>query len=113
MLSGYLRRHGFRTRLCATPKDAVPFLARRTPDVMILDNFWRAYEPRSALCEPQNARHIPTIVTGSCDERSAGLDALDWGADDFLRKPFSLPEITARVRALIRRTAARNETLSR
>lgn len=53
--------------------------------------------------------HIPVLVTTARDtvqDRVAGLDA---GADDYLVKPFDLDELSARIRALLRRAAGRSE----
>jgi len=54
---------------------------------------------------------LPVIILtakGSLDERVAGLDA---GADDYMAKPFALAELSARLRAVLRRGAARETTL--
>ena len=50
--------------------------------------------------------HIPVLITtarDTVDDRIAGLDS---GADDYLIKPFDLEELSARIRALLRRSAA-------
>jgi DNA-binding response OmpR family regulator len=104
-LSEHLRRHGYATTVCASQSEALPYLIRRIPDLLILDACSSDAKTRDLFHEAQQAHHIPTIVLGSIDDPSAGVAALDGGADDFLLKPFSLAEATARVRALSRRCA--------
>ncbi len=51
----------------------------------------------------ENNRQVPVIILTARDEESDRVRGLDLGADDYMIKPFSLPELEARVRALIRR----------
>ena len=60
--------------------------------------------PTARLATPLPACCVLT-ARGSLDDRVAGLDA---GADDYLVKPFALGELSARVRALLRRDAGRS-----
>lgn len=56
--------------------------------------------------------HIPVLITtarDTVDDRIAGLDS---GADDYLIKPFDLEELSARIRALLRRSAGRADPLT-
>ncbi|MBU0689203.1 MAG: response regulator transcription factor [Gammaproteobacteria bacterium] len=50
-----------------------------------------------------NNRQVPVIILTARDDESDRVKGLDLGADDYMIKPFSLPELEARVRALIRR----------
>jgi len=50
--------------------------------------------------------HIPIIIVSVRDQEEHKIAALDAGADDYLTKPFGVGELTARVRAALRRSAA-------
>lgn len=50
-----------------------------------------------------NNRQVPVIILTARDEEGDRVKGLDLGADDYMIKPFSLPELEARVRALLRR----------
>ena len=52
----------------------------------------------------QHRGHQPVIVLSALSDPGSKVDCLDLGADDYLTKPFSLDELVARVRAILRRT---------
>jgi two-component system response regulator QseB len=54
---------------------------------------------------------IPTLILTARDAVSDRVEGLDSGADDYLVKPFDLDELAARIRALLRRSAGRAETV--
>jgi DNA-binding response OmpR family regulator len=91
---------------------ALKAVTARPPDVVILDlnlPVLSGTEVCRILRGRQDGRHLPIIMltarTGE-DDRVAGLDL---GADDYVTKPFSLRELTARVRAVMRRSTAPDE----
>src|SRR5712671_6148239 len=52
----------------------------------------------------RNGNSLPVLIITARDALADRVDALDLGADDYMVKPFELPEVAARCRALIRRT---------
>ena len=91
---------------------ALEAVAARPPDLVILDlnlPVLSGTEVCRILRGRHDGRHLPIIMltarTGE-DDRVAGLDL---GADDYVTKPVSLRELTARVRALMRRSAHADE----
>ncbi len=85
---------------------ALSAVSERTPDVVILDlnlPVLDGVEVCRILRSRADTRRVPIIMLtarGAEDDRVAGLEA---GADDYITKPFSLRELAARVRALLRR----------
>ncbi|MGC5053233.1 response regulator transcription factor [Micromonospora sp. DT48] len=84
----------------------------RTYDVMVIDRMLPALDGLD-LVTRLRARSIPArtlmlTARGAVDDRIAGLDA---GADDYLVKPFDIDELSARVRALCRRTSQSTDVL--
>lgn len=53
------------------------------------------------------ARYVPIIIISARGSETQRIVGLELGADDYLAKPFSMPELVARVRALLRRAAPR------
>ncbi len=78
----------------------------RSYDVMVIDRLLPALDGLDLLARLRSraipARALMLTALGTVDDRIVGLDA---GADDYLAKPFDLDELSARVRALCRRTS--------
>ncbi|MFI8851756.1 response regulator transcription factor [Streptomyces sp. 891-h] len=90
---------------------ALTAVADRDPDAIVLDVMMPALDGL-AVCRRLRALgdRTPVLVLTALDAISDRVGGLDAGADDYLVKPFALDELTARVRALLRRTApARDE----
>jgi two-component system, OmpR family, alkaline phosphatase synthesis response regulator PhoP len=91
---------------------ALKAVADRTPDLIILDlnlPVVNGVEVCRILRSRADAKRVPILMLtarSSEDDRVAGLEL---GADDYVTKPFSLRELAARVRAVLRRTAAVEE----
>ena len=87
-------------------------MSDRPPDLIILDlnlPVLSGLEVCRILRSRADARHLPIIMLTartSEDDRVAGLEL---GADDYVTKPFSLRELTARVRAVLRRSAVEDD----
>ena len=82
-------------------------LAENTPDLVILD--WMlpgvsGLEICRRLRARENTRTLPVIMVTARGEEAERVRGLSVGADDYVVKPFSLPELMARVRALLRRS---------
>lgn len=101
-----LRRNGFR---CETAGDADQARTRITatrPDLVLLD--WRlpgesGLDFARSLKQDSETYSIPIIMLTAHDQESRRIEGLDAGADDYVSKPFSMRELMARVRAVLRR----------
>ncbi|WP_326558751.1 response regulator transcription factor [Micromonospora sp. NBC_01796] len=84
----------------------------RPYDVMVIDRLLPALDGLDLVARLRSravpARTLMLTALGTVDDRIAGLDA---GADDYLVKPFDLDELSARLRALCRRTSDSTEVL--
>ncbi|MFI9271076.1 response regulator transcription factor [Kitasatospora sp. NPDC052896] len=92
---------------------ALTEVARWQPDAMVLDLLMPALDGL-AVCRRLRALgdRIPILVLTARDSVSDRVDGLDAGADDYLVKPFALDELTARLRALLRRAAPAPEEVT-
>lgn len=105
-LSRALRREGYEVGRASSGADALALLAERRPDLVILDIIMPGMDGltvcRKIRADNQynNLAILFLTAKGQTDDVVAGLDA---GGDDYVPKPFELAELTARVRALIRR----------
>lgn len=100
-----LRRDGFTTTLAPTLADARRGLS--VASLVILDLMLPDGSGFDLIGElRRSSTAVPIIVLTSRDDEADRVAALETGADDYVTKPFSTREMTARVRAVLRRSAA-------
>ena len=91
---------------------ALRAVTARPPDLIILDLNLPAldgFEVCRLLRQRSDARHLPIIMLTARTSESDRVAGLELGADDYVTKPFSLRELTARVKAVLRRATAPEE----
>jgi two-component system, OmpR family, KDP operon response regulator KdpE len=101
-----LRDEGFQVITATSGKKALEAAARTKPDLAILDIVMPGLDGQGLMAELRRDAPLPVIfLTGksAVQERRQGLDL---GADDYVVKPFHADELTARVRAVLRRSSA-------
>jgi two-component system response regulator MprA len=87
--------------------DAIDAVTNAPPDVIVLDIMMPVLDGLTACRRLRAADcHIPILMLTARQEISDRVSGLDAGADDYLPKPFSLDELLARLRALLRRTGS-------
>jgi two-component system KDP operon response regulator KdpE len=100
-----LRREGFAVSAAETKAQALDAVAVRPPDVMILDLVLPDGSGLDVCREVRSWSQLPIIVLSAVGDEREKVRALDAGADDYVTKPFGTDELTARVRAALRRSA--------
>ena len=108
-----LKEHGFETQEFAGGDELLKAVQRRLPDVIILDWVMPAPDGLSVcgrLKLGKETRTIPIILLTARNDEVDCVLGLEMGADDYVTKPFSLKELCARVKALIRRKEYSNIT---
>ena len=98
-----LRGHGFDVALASDGAEALVELGTNPPDLLILDLMLPELDGLELLQEVRSWSDMPVLVLSARGEESTKIRALDLGADDYLTKPFSIGELLARVRAVMRR----------
>ena len=91
---------------------ALKAVSDHPPDLVILDlnlPVLGGLEVCRILRSRADARHVPIIMLTARTSENDRVGGLELGADDYVTKPFSLRELTARVRAVLRRSAATDE----
>lgn len=106
LLDYNLKKEGFAVELRSDGEEALLAVAEQKPDLMLLD--WML--PRVSgieICRQirvrSETRDIPIIMLTARGEEDDRIRGLETGADDYLTKPFSMSELVARVRAVLRR----------
>ncbi len=107
VVSQALRRHGFEVSTADNGDDALDMLYPVLPDLVLLDLMlpgMDGWEVCRRIRSAPESKALPIIMmTARRDERDL-VQGLGLGADDYIKKPFSLVELVARVKSLIRRT---------
>jgi putative two-component system response regulator len=104
-LTRVLEREGYAVTLAVDGHDALQAIDRMHPDVVILDVRLPGvdgYEVCKRVRDDAQTRLTPIIMVTGYDDHAGRVRGLSVGADDFLGKPFNLPELIARVRSLAR-----------
>ncbi len=98
-----LRAEGFDVRQEYDGPTAVATAAAWTPDVVVLDVMLPGFDGHEVCRRVQAERPVPVLMLTARDDETDVLVGLGVGADDYLTKPFSMRELVARVRVLLRR----------
>ncbi len=108
LLRLHLSDEGYRAEHAATGDEGLRLLEQEGPwDALVLDVMLPGVDGLQ-LCQRARAmaRYVPIIIISARGSETQRIVGLELGADDYLAKPFSMPELVARVRALLRRADA-------
>ncbi len=104
-LRASLGAHGYELVEAGTAREGLAQAAARTVDVVLLDLGLPDADGLDVTRRLREWSLVPILVISARGQESDKVAALDAGADDYLTKPFSLPELLARLRAARRRAA--------
>jgi two-component system response regulator RegX3 len=98
-----LTKEGFTVALAATGPDGVAAFEKENPDIVLLDLMLPGMSG-TEVCKTIRAKsQVPIIMLTAKDAEVDKVVGLEVGADDYVTKPFSTPELIARIRAVLRR----------
>mgnify|MGYP003914170129 CR=1 FL=1 len=99
-----LEFNGYEVHLAADGAEALAGIGSLAPDVVVMDVMMPRLDGLETTRALRSAGNdVPIIVLTARDAVGDRVEGLDAGADDYLAKPFALPELLARLRALLRR----------
>ena len=104
-----LGREGFRVAEARDGREALASLEHETADLVVLDLMMPAMDGFELCRELREAGDIPILMLTARATTRDKVDGLARGADDYLTKPFEAAELTARIRALLRRAKIAHE----
>ncbi len=103
MVKSYLTQEGFRVVTAANGRDALFVAREEKPDLILLDLMMPEMGGYEFMRTHSREADTPTIILTAKLEESDKVLGLELGADDYVTKPFSMRELTARIRAVLRR----------
>ncbi len=98
-----LSAEGFEVVTCADGADALRLFERERPDLVLLDVMLPGLSGTEVCKRIRLASAVPIIMLTAKDSEIDKVVGLELGADDYVTKPFSMRELTARARAVLRR----------
>jgi two-component system, OmpR family, phosphate regulon response regulator PhoB len=113
MLCRLLGSDGYHAVEAATGAEVMSTIARSGPDLVLLDVVLDHEDGLDLLTSIRRASEAPVILLTGRDQESDRVLGLRLGADDYVVKPFSGPELLARIGSVLRRAQPRSETPSR
>ena len=110
VIGRYLEREGFNVREAADGYAALDAISEQEPDLIVMDLMLPGIDGLTLTRQVQQQSGIPIIILTARGDTSDRIRGLDWGADDYLPKPFSPRELVSRIHAVLRRVG--EETIS-
>jgi two-component system phosphate regulon response regulator PhoB len=106
LLQYNLEKEGYRVLLAGDGEEALIVIDEAKPDLLLLD--WMlpkvsGIEVCRRIRQKQETRNLPVLMLTARGEETDRIRGLDTGADDYVIKPFSMTELLARIRAVLRR----------
>ncbi|MGH3021704.1 MAG: response regulator transcription factor [Gaiellaceae bacterium] len=108
-LAAALGREGFDPVVAATAAEGMELFERRSPDLVLLDVMLPDGDGRDLLRRIRETSRTPVVMLTARGEETDRVLGLELGADDYVTKPFSMRELIARVRAVLRRAGVKEE----
>jgi two-component system KDP operon response regulator KdpE len=110
-LSINLRARHYDVHLAADGAEALQQAAAHPPDAVILDLGLPDMDGTQVIAGLRGWTDVPILVLSGRSDSMDKVDALDAGADDYVTKPFAMDELLARLRAMTRRAAGKEEQI--
>ena len=104
ILIEYLNKDGFQTKHNSTGSQVIPWVRKHDPNLILLDLMLPEMNGKEICQEIRTFSSLPIIMVTAMVEEIDRLIGLELGADDYICKPFSPKEVTARVKAVLRRS---------
>ena len=104
-LSGALADRGHAVRTASAGLPAIAEILEVSPDVVVLDLGLPDIDGSDLLRMIRGVSQVPVIIATARDDEAEVVRLLDAGADDHVVKPYSAPQLEARIRAVLRRSA--------
>jgi DNA-binding response OmpR family regulator len=111
LLTLYFVAKGYEVETANDGQEALAQLQRVQPDLMLLDVVLPKLDGWGVLTAVRAQSSIPVILLTSLDDTEDVIKGLSLGADDYLRKPFEIRELEARIQSIIRRLEPAAEPL--
>jgi two-component system OmpR family response regulator len=109
LMGEFLARHGYEVELASDSAAMDDILAQRKVDLVVLDLMMPGEDGLSVCRRLASSGKTPVVMLSAAGEETDRIVGLEVGADDYIAKPCSPRELLARIRAVLRRAADRDD----
>ena len=109
LISTTLKVNKYNYLVASSGNEAIMLAVSHKPDIILLDLGLPDMDGVEIIKNVREWSNIPIIVISARSEDTDKIEALDFGADDYITKPFSVEELLARIRVATRRLNSMNE----
>jgi len=113
VIEDYLNKEGYETITAFSGVEVLRKMELESPDLIILDWMLPGMSGLSLCQQLRRSSSIPVIMLTAKTEEADRVQGLEYGADDYIIKPFGLRELVARIRTVLRRTSPDGDSESR
>jgi DNA-binding response OmpR family regulator len=99
-----LRREGYEVQVAGDGNEALRLARAATPDLVVLDLMLPGLDGLEVCRQLRRDSTVPILMLTAKDDEVDKIVGLEVGADDYMTKPFSMRELLARIRAMLRRS---------
>ena len=105
----YLKAEGYRVLSACNGKEALAAAAREDVHLILMDIMMPVMDGLSAMAQLRQTSNVPVILLTAKGEDMDKILGLEYGADDYITKPFNILEVKARIKAIMRRAGSDHE----
>ncbi len=105
-----LEGKGYQVLTAEDGEQAVQVMAHQPPDVIVMDLLLPGIDGIELTRRIRKDSAVPIIFLSAIGEEPKKIDALEAGADDYVTKPFSVDELLARIKSVLRRVAGSHQS---
>ena len=106
LLKYSLEREGYQVRMAHTGAGGLAAIAAKTPDLILLDLMLPDMDGLSICRQVTEQRRAPIIIVSAKNDQVDKIIGLEYGADDYITKPFDIREVLLRIQSVLRRGGA-------
>lgn len=104
LISDFLKKEGWTIQWAKSAEDGLLLLEKESFKMLLLDVMLPGKDGFQTLSEIRKNRNLPVLMMSAKTDDESKILGMDIGADDYVDKPFSIPVLTSKIKALMRRT---------
>lgn len=104
IIKGFLEKEGYQVKIVTDGQQALEQVKKFLPDLLILDLMLPKISGEKVCQQIRQSSSLPILMLTAKDREEDKIKGFNYGADDYLVKPFSMKELLVRIRAILRRS---------